>query len=853
MLRLRPSEITLTPEDVEEAFRRIASRRSLKNARHVSPQQGRPVLRRGPQRAVQDTITTLGDIPILRPRPQRATDSSFDDQTAEHSERTTPSPRARADSVRGPLSPSELELELEERTPAPIESPAPSSLRILQLPFRLGRGHKNSPTQSSTAEHRTHGDISSPSHAASQSAVTPTNSVNSAEPDQRTSPTRPVSTTSQAELRGGGQTPPPFPSDDNDRESPHHTSDPESTSDPENPTLHLKSHLKKRRRGEDGPSFGIHSDRSLAPQTEPRRPSERMPTHMRSFSSGTAPTYGLPGQIQTQSAAAFDAVASFDTTPPQDDVFGSPIDPRIGSHFAFPPQDSGDHQNDPLVTGSRQVNSEASTASGAYSFYELPPISRDGSGNQSGSHESTIPPNDGSAASPQVSHGAYYYVRASHVKWSNSAEQLPRHALVAGQHSVSPLPSLPYYRQNTHSTSPAPSERNVTASTRSTSQESVGQPPIVWYTRLPDQRPIWWGRQPIPSGYQAAPPGSGFINLPLRGYIGDLDAATAAIQGRPSPLGPYSEYYQHHLGQQTAQPPMVAQQVAPYPIDQYSAGLRHSATDTAHGSTNHSQYPSVLNQDGAPIGRNAHTARANQRSSESASVRSPVQSSIPSHNSQVQRHREAFEAMHNWNPSDSLQPGPSRLSLAQPTVPRNNSRESLAPGWNRHTTLNVPWNRRTPQSSSSPVAPPNRSPSAPLDPALPAYRPSASPDLPPTIPSRNGPNMRGGAAPDRPQTRARRRVTPARSPNHLRPPRASLPLHYAVSLRSPLLHGANPPRPVRRVPPQQRDQENSGAGEEQLMRQEAAAMHARYGEDVQRDVMDETPPRVGRVERRMFS
>jgi hypothetical protein len=38
------------------------------------------------------------------------------------------------------------------------------------------------------------------------------------------------------------------------------------------------------------------------------------------------------------------------------------------------------------------------------------------------------------------------------------------------------------------------------------------------------------------------------------------------------------------------------------------------------------------------------------------------------------------------------------------------------------------------------------------------------------------------------------------------------------------------------------------------MRQEAAAIQARYGEeDEERDVMDETPPRVGRVERRMFS
>jgi GTP cyclohydrolase I len=37
------------------------------------------------------------------------------------------------------------------------------------------------------------------------------------------------------------------------------------------------------------------------------------------------------------------------------------------------------------------------------------------------------------------------------------------------------------------------------------------------------------------------------------------------------------------------------------------------------------------------------------------------------------------------------------------------------------------------------------------------------------------------------------------------------------------------------------------------MRAEEMAVNARYGEDVQREVMDETPPRVGRTERRMFS
>jgi hypothetical protein len=121
--------------------------------------------------------------------------------------------------------------------------------------------------------------------------------------------------------------------------------------------------------------------------------------------------------------------------------------------------------------------------------------------------------------------------------------------------------------------------------------------------------------------------------------------------------------------------------------------------------------------------------------------------------------------------------------------------------------------------------------------------------------------MRDGGAPDRSHTHARRRVTPARSPTYLQPPRPGPTTSLAVDhvsaitrLRPPLLRTAPSARPLPRVRAQQRDQENSGAGEEQLMRQEAAAIQARYGEeDEEKDIMDETPPRVGRVERRMFS
>ncbi|KAF2749850.1 hypothetical protein M011DRAFT_278625 [Sporormia fimetaria CBS 119925] len=69
-----------------------------------------------------------------------------------------------------------------------------------------------------------------------------------------------------------------------------------------------------------------------------------------------------------------------------------------------------------------------------------------------------------------------------------------------------------------------------------------------------------------------------------------------------------------------------------------------------------------------------------------------------------------------------------------------------------------------------------------------------------------------------------------------------------------------PPVPLRitsrRVSVLQRDQENSGAAEEEMMRGELEAVRMRYGEDGagegDRERLDETPPRIGRFERRMM-
>lgn len=51
--------------------------------------------------------------------------------------------------------------------------------------------------------------------------------------------------------------------------------------------------------------------------------------------------------------------------------------------------------------------------------------------------------------------------------------------------------------------------------------------------------------------------------------------------------------------------------------------------------------------------------------------------------------------------------------------------------------------------------------------------------------------------------------------------------------------------------PRLQNQENSGEAEIEMMRQELVSVRMRYDEGQHGDVMDETPPRIGRVERHM--
>jgi hypothetical protein len=831
MLRLRPSELCLTPDDVDETLRRMARKQALNSPRHVSAQPGRPMLRRGPQRAVRDAITTLGDIPILRPQPQQAVSTSVDEDLENGLERHPPSPPVRADSESGPVSP----VQARPTSPGNVSTHATSALCSIHLPFRLSRSHGGSPTRSSTVEQNTEGATTSPRHTSPRhtsprhtsprSVEDTSGAIDRDDTGQRSPDTHLATSSSPAELRGGGR-----PGRDradafsgfqnmsprssrahqvrsravpNDQEEPSSDVDPDATSsDEEHPTIHLRGFFTDPVTHPRGPAYWFTEVDGPTPRTEPRRPSGRLAMLTRSLSSSSAPAYPHPPRQPVN--------------PFSDDLFDS---------SGYSPFSAAE---------ARRFSSEASGTSAAYSIYDLPPESRLPSGERTGSAQHGYFQYDGSAASEHANRGAYHSVRPSDLRASNNPLQHPAtSSAYGGQYGISPLPSMPYTRTQGNNAAPQPFS------------------------------------------------GTHMLDFAPTQYV---DAATAAARNLNSPLEPFSDHYQRLTAMQNprrnaptqspAYPPFESPDLSP----PQHIGPRHNPTYGPHphmlnnGRPQHSSaYRSPYHPVGAlrtgpsrpsqTTGRDVQATRATQRSSENAPVRPPAHSSGPSRNSQVQIHRAAFERLHNAMQGGTSaaprapQSGPSRHSLPQSVALRSEPNEPLThQAMRRIATFRAQRRQRTPQASQSPTQAREQPSSSQAGSSPPLILSRTSPGAPPRPPPpSNDPNLRGGGA--------RRRITPtSHSPFLLHPSRnyASASIAPArasttLILRSPLLRAATSARPLRRLPPQQRDQENSGAGEELLMRQEEAAINTRYGEDVQRDIMDETPPRVGRVERRMFS
>ncbi|KAH6881505.1 hypothetical protein BKA58DRAFT_371690 [Alternaria rosae] len=793
MLRLRPSELTLTPDDVEETFRRIAIRQTSRATPNLpsrpTKQPGRPILRRGAQRSTRDAITALGSIPILQ--PQQATFSSVEEEEeTEHTSSQEAMLSTDRDDTEGTTSSSH------ERETEPLQSPAsptwslPSPVspprRTMHLPFRFGRSRRTSTTQSLpdavVAVSRT------PTRAPlghARLGSTGTSSIGDTSNNSTLSPSG-GSTESTSGLRGGGDRVRDIVQDAPHAPSPLHQmqrlSSPayqQPSGDPtkspvsprvQNPTLYLEGYIH------DTPNSTTYhvreSDKyrfwSLAPHSEPRRGSDRQPSATRSSSTGAAMGSRVASQAQAQPDQLFEDV--FRTLPAAEPparqfartstvTHGEDYHPTASDMFYT---SGGSLQPDQADPRSRHFSSDASAASAKFSYYgSLASSTRFPSSEASlGRDLSRVRP-DGAAVSNE-SHRLYTpgnpFVAQLRPSSGSSAYSSSSRA-GSGPHGLSPLPSMPYNRIE--------------------------------------------AGQPVPHSYTGA-------------YI---DATTAVVGDLESPLDPYAQHYQQQLQAQAAREEALQQHALRqqailnqrFPSQSHAESFQSRRSSHGQGSQPRPppqfpnnprmpyhhlppqqslqplQYPSERTATMQSSQFGVRGGRGDHRSGENDPVSQSTSRDLIAHHGRVQAQRAAFERLHN-----------PRSMQVETAI--NTSRRSLP-----QTT--VPYDR-----SNQPRDYAQRAPTQPYRPLPGARHLHSTRDSPLTALA-----LDQGSG-----------TTSRRS-------------------RSPLLRA----RTHRRIPPEQRDQENDG--DRSLMRREEENVNARYGEEEQRGArMDETPPRIGRVERRML-
>jgi hypothetical protein len=534
-------------------------------------------------------------------------------------------------------------------------------------------------------------------------------------------------------------------------------------------------------------------------------------------------------------------------------AFGQPS-PGFEHDIAQPGSSSG--------TGPRRFSSEASANSGAYSWYEYPRGSRQSS-NQQPQRSSVLPQNDGTSTSMAAAQASYHSSPFQCSQHSNTfVQQFSATSGLGGQHGVSPMPSRPYTRPSSASPGePSASGQTmdaVTAALRNVSSplepysHHYVQHHIHQYTQPGPPARVRVDQRPLTAPTFASTQHSA-VRLPPHhqqtvnqgGQRAQHGPAThrahqhpaAQPGGLPMPNPAQTPSYQNPTlssGRRTSQQnPRNQQNISSDPRAQ---GTRSRTTHRGPGSSPNDPSPNMRGGDTRQVAEStARSTRVDQRSSENAPVRPSAQSFGPSSNTQVQRHRAAFERLHNAE-LEAVAPQATRASRhesARPGsfAPRDTSNQPRMQIASRNS-LNDRMRRRV-QNLASPRLPPG-------------FR---APDIEP--PADDPSSLHGGGAIDRSYTR-RRRPTPVPPPVNVRErPSTAIALEQPVAVRSPLARALTLARPHRRLPPQQQEQENVGV-EESVMREEFDAVLARYGVEQQRgETMDETPPRVGRVERRM--
>ncbi|KAF2258166.1 hypothetical protein CC78DRAFT_572701 [Lojkania enalia] len=525
MLRLRPSEITLTPADVEETRRRMARRQTTvptssqfgrPSQHHRRHDQGLKVLR-GAKRSRNDAITSLGKIPSLKPqKAEHSFDPDIKDGLPPYEDT-----REVVSNAEGPSSLSHLSPYPQNSTPAGETSTTPN--RILQLDYEPAPTHRKAAGRLTSRENTEEEGSPSPTKHNYQLSNFGRERANPDELNEDHQSELPNLTDGMADLSLDLGTRSISISSRSRTYEPGehvtHSSSPQQTVltpqrycpeqsgamlDPTQseatPTRYLRGYFVPP----DGYNFQEYLIRG---HTEPRpRPRRSALNLQRSASNGnisqvvpdlsrppspaeedfwTAPTAGVASRPESDLPEPNDP----DTTGAQDahlnrrtgtrsqsiseslqaryrELFGRGW-ARHAAHISVASGTDADRQT------SERTSEASSNSSLPYSFYELP-RSRNSSNNQSQVIGHLLQSQyDGAASSSQLSQGAYYSIRPSQLRAAADRPLHPPPARVSSlsslvlstsisQLGISPLPASPYTRLSSSQNNYRPSIGLVT-------------------------------------------------------------------------------------------------------------------------------------------------------------------------------------------------------------------------------------------------------------------------------------------------------------------------------------------------------------------------------------------------------
>ncbi|KAF2733466.1 hypothetical protein EJ04DRAFT_513234 [Polyplosphaeria fusca] len=840
MLRPRPSEITLTPADIEETRRRMASRNrapaQLRESRFPLPTYG-PRLQPGPARSRDAAVTRLGNIPVLTPQVAvlASAESDSDDispiltrrdsRTHTITDTTSPSPVALPPSTQNDLGTGGL-----------FSTPN----QALQLPFRPAHTAREAANSTASQENTDEESTPSPpkgryghSHTGPERGNTSEDRNQEGARDQAYPLTDGVADTLSSTRQSINQTTTPL-----------HRNHERDAQDNSSNSRNLERRIATWTPRTNIRDLRVQPSRyrrtyQVLPHTEPRqRLQHTSPTIRLSSSHASLGQIGPHSSRNEQSSAEYDFWTARGTDNSDQarrrttefhsqDAHAEPLSrsqsTRNRTHNTSESFQS--HYHDPSLRGrnsdiqapsrryapraSERVSEASSNGSLPYSFYELP-ASRHPSGSPSQDSGIIQSQFDGASPSRQSSHGRYISIRPSQVQAALSGPMRPPPARVSSfsspnltSHlnaaSLSPLPASPYSR--------APSE-------------------------------------------QGSRPSGGLVTK--NDFVGgDREATEAARRDLISPLD------------------LLAQRASSYLTRiesalQVQSSRRSSRTHTASRHSTSEYDGSTLVGDGSSIrtfsGDSAPTRARTARQTRTTQT----------FDTRQQLSLRAQPGVRIGQPSSENAPvgalAPQGRSVAHPQGPPQ--RAIMAPVQTAGGTLRGMAIVLTVNDRHSPQVAPIRRSRSPRHVFSDTIQPSSPIHVSP--PQSHSPGSRAG--------RLLNTIRPSRRPAPPIPTAADRQLPGRLSMQAPRARLSNPGfatqrnddrdqiqhsiephlagaarhrlrNSQRRMSLRQLNQENSGDVTDALMREELQTVGMRHGnEEQQLDVMDETPPPIGRYE-----